>query len=85
MEFLLYLGRSVLLLYPVYLTGSLGLSVSWVLLVMLMLTWWSKNREWKDARIGSALELLDNETGVINKELQSSLQMASWVRGCLRD
>lgn len=79
MEFLLYLGRSVLLLYPVYLTGSLGLSVSWVLLVMLMLTWWSKNREWKDARIGSALELLDNETGVINKELQSSLQMASWV------
>lgn len=79
MEFLLYLGRSVLLLYPVYLTGSLGLSVSWVLLVMLLLTWWSKNREWKEARIGCALELVDNETRVIHNELQSSLQHASWV------
>ncbi|KAK7938881.1 hypothetical protein WMY93_002207 [Mugilogobius chulae] len=79
MEFLMYLGRSVLLLYPVYLTGSLGLSVSWVLLCMLLLTWWSKNREWKEARIGCALELVDNETTVIHKELQSSLQHASWV------
>ncbi|XP_055006246.1 extended synaptotagmin-3-like [Boleophthalmus pectinirostris] len=79
MEFLMYLGRSVLLLYPVYLTGSLGLSVSWVLLVMLLLTWWSKNREWKEARIDSALELLDNETRVIHAELQSTLQHASWV------
>lgn len=79
MEFLLYLGRSVLLLYPVYLTGSLGLSVSWVLLCMLLLTWWTKNREWKEARMGCALELVDNETRVIHKELQSSLQHASWV------
>lgn len=79
MEFLFYIGRAVLCFYPVYLTGYLGLSVSWVLLVMLMLTWWGKNRQWKDARIGGALDFVDNEKVVINKELQSALQMASWV------
>jgi hypothetical protein len=27
----------------VYLTGYLGLSISWVLLGMMMVTWWKKN------------------------------------------
>lgn len=79
MEFLMYLGRAVFVLYPVYLTGCLGLSISWVLLCMVMATWWKKNRQWKDARIGTAIDFMDKETIVVNKELQSSLQMASWV------
>lgn len=79
MEGLMYLGRTVFLLYPVYLTGYLGLSVSWLLLCMLMLTWWRKNRQWKDVRIGSAIHLVDNETRRVHKELHSDLQMASWV------
>ncbi|XP_041806701.1 extended synaptotagmin-3 isoform X2 [Chelmon rostratus] len=79
MEFLMYFGRAVFVFYPVYLTGYLGLSVSWVLLCMVMITWWKKNRQWKDARIGTAIEFVDNETHVVNKELQSALQMASWV------
>ncbi|KAG7502410.1 extended synaptotagmin-3-like [Solea senegalensis] len=79
MECLTYFGRAVLLFYPVYLTGYLGLSVSWVLLCMMMVTWWGKNRQWKDARIGTAIDFVDNETHVINRELHSALQMASWV------
>lgn len=79
MEALVYLGRAVFLLYPVYLTGYLGLSVSWVLLCMMMVTWWRKNRQWKDVRIGGAIDLVDNETQVVHRELQSALQMASWV------
>lgn len=79
MELLLYLGRAVLLLYPVYLSGYLGFSVSWVLLCMAMLTWWKKNRQWKDSRIGTAIEFVDNESQVVHKELRSALQMASWV------
>lgn len=79
MEFLIYFGRALVVFYPVYLTGYLGLSVSWVLLCMAMLSWWKKNRQWKDARIGTAIEFVDNETHVVNKELQSALQMASWV------
>ncbi|XP_054471183.1 extended synaptotagmin-3 [Anoplopoma fimbria] len=79
MEFLVYFGRAVLVFYPVYLTGYLGLSISWVLLCMVMATWWKKNRQWKEARIGTAIDFVDNETHVVNKELQSALQMASWV------
>lgn len=79
MEFLMYFGRAMVVFYPVYLTGYLGLSISWVLLCMLMITWWKKNRQWKDARIGSALEFVDNEARVIDTELKGSLQMASWV------
>lgn len=79
MEFLIYFGRAVVVFYPVYLTGYLGLSISWVLLCMVMITWWKKNRMWKDVRIGTAIEFVDNETNVINKELQSALNMASWV------
>uniref|UniRef100_A0A671W6J2 Extended synaptotagmin-like protein 3 n=1 Tax=Sparus aurata TaxID=8175 RepID=A0A671W6J2_SPAAU len=79
MEFLIYFGRAMFVLYPVYLTGYLGLSVSWVLLCMMMVTWWKKNRQWKDARIGTAIDFVDNETQVVHKELESALQMASWV------
>lgn len=79
MEFLIYFGRAVLVFYPVYLTGYLGLSISWVVLCMVMITWWKKNRQWKDARIDSAIEFVDNETHVINTELKNTLQMASWV------
>lgn len=79
MELLLYFGRAVFVLYPVYLSGYLGFSVSWVLLCMVMVTWWKKNRQWKDARIGTAIEFIDNESQVVNKELRSALQMASWV------
>ncbi|XP_047198591.1 extended synaptotagmin-3 [Hippoglossus stenolepis] len=79
MEVLMYFGRAIFVFYPVYLTGYLGLSVSWVLLCMVMATWWKKNRQWKDARFGTAIDFVDNETHVINKELQGGLQMATWV------
>uniref|UniRef100_A0A8D2ZR14 Extended synaptotagmin-3 n=1 Tax=Scophthalmus maximus TaxID=52904 RepID=A0A8D2ZR14_SCOMX len=79
MEFLAYFGRAALVFYPVYLTGYLGLSVSWVLLCMVMVSWWKKNRRWKDARFGTAVDFVENETHVIDRELRSALQMASWV------
>ncbi|KAM9347141.1 extended synaptotagmin-3 [Symphorus nematophorus] len=79
MEFLMYFGRAVFVLYPVYVTGYLGLSISWVLLCMVMVTWWKKNRQRKDARIGTAIDFVDNETHLVHKELENALQMASWV------
>lgn len=82
MEFLVYFGRAVFLFYPVYLTGYLGLSISWVLLCMMMVTWWKKNRQSKDVRIGTAIEFVDNEKQVVHKELRSALTMASWVCLC---
>nr|XP_061799792.1 extended synaptotagmin-3-like [Nerophis lumbriciformis] len=79
-EFFVYFLRGIVLFFPVYLTGYLGLSVSWLLLCMLMITWWKKNRQWKDSRIGTAIDFVDNETQVVNTELKNSLQMASWVQ-----
>ncbi|XP_067115308.1 extended synaptotagmin-3 [Osmerus mordax] len=78
MEFLMYFGRAILFFYPVYLTGYFGFSISWVLLCMMMITWWKKNRKWKDVRIDSAINFFDNEKQVIIKELKT-LNMASWV------
>ncbi|XP_054643984.1 extended synaptotagmin-3 [Dunckerocampus dactyliophorus] len=78
-EFLMYFIRSIVVFYPVYITGYLGLSISWVLLCMLMVTWWKKNRQWKDSRIGTAIDFVDNETEVVNTELKNSLQMATWI------
>ncbi|KAM6934528.1 extended synaptotagmin-3 [Xenentodon cancila] len=79
LEFLIYFGRAVFVFYPVYLTGYMGLSISWVLLCMVTIAWWKKNRQWKGERIKSAIDFVDNETDVINTELKSALQMASWV------
>lgn len=78
-ELVMYFGRALLVLYPVYLSGYLGFSVSWVLLCMVMITWWKKNRQYKDTRIGTAIEFVDNESQVVHQELRSALQMASWV------
>ncbi|XP_061548739.1 extended synaptotagmin-3 [Phycodurus eques] len=79
-EFFVYFLRGVVLFYPVYLTGYLGLSVSWLLLCMLIVTWWKKNRQWKHSRIGTAIDFVDNETQVVSTELKKSLQMASWIQ-----
>ena len=84
MEFMMYAGRAFVVFYPVYLTGYFGLSISWVLLCMMMVTWWKKNRQWKDVRIGTAIDFADNEALQINRELTKSLSMATWVRRALR-
>uniref|UniRef100_A0A8C5H7B1 C2 domain-containing protein n=1 Tax=Gouania willdenowi TaxID=441366 RepID=A0A8C5H7B1_GOUWI len=75
MEFLIYFWRSVLVFYPVYLSGYLGLSVSWVLLCMVMMTWWQRNRRLKNSRIGTAIDFVDQENLVISTELKGALQM----------
>lgn len=79
MEFLMFMGRVALVCYPVYLTGSFGLSISWILLSLLMWTMWKNNRKWKDVRIGAAVEFLENERRVIDKEVKA-LNNPAWVR-----
>lgn len=74
----MYMGRAILLLYPVYLTGSLGLSISWVLLSLLVWNLWEKNRKHKDVRIDTAIDFLDNEFHVIKSEMKT-LNMPAWI------
>ncbi|KAJ8012481.1 hypothetical protein DPEC_G00043260 [Dallia pectoralis] len=78
LEFLMYCGRALVVFYPVYLTGYLGLSISWILLCTAIVTWWTKNRKRKDFRIGTTLNFADNEIKVIQQQLKT-LNMASWV------
>jgi len=82
MEFMMFMIKAIILCYPVYLTGSLGLSISWILLSILMWTMWRNNRRWKDRRIDTAIDFLENEKDVINTELKS-MNMPAWVRGLL--
>ncbi|XP_026127710.1 extended synaptotagmin-3-like [Carassius auratus] len=78
MEFLMFMMRAIVLCYPVYLTGSLGLSISWILLIMLMWTMWKNNRRWKDQRIDTAIDFLENEKDVISTELKA-MNMPAWI------
>uniref|UniRef100_A0A3P9CHR7 SMP-LTD domain-containing protein n=1 Tax=Maylandia zebra TaxID=106582 RepID=A0A3P9CHR7_9CICH len=77
-EFVMYCGRAVFICYPVYLLGYLGINISWVLLCVFMLTYWKKNRQWKVARITSAIDLVDNEKRAIKTELRSALPMVQF-------
>ncbi|MBN3307532.1 EST2B protein, partial [Amia calva] len=78
MEILLYFGRAVLFLFPVYMTGYLGLSITWVLFCLMLVTWWRKNTTRKRARLDTAFDFLENERLVINKEIKA-LNMPAWV------
>ncbi|XP_073701782.1 extended synaptotagmin-3 [Garra rufa] len=78
MEFVMFMIRAIVLCYPVYLTGSLGLSISWILLSMLMWTMWKNNRKWKDQRIDTAIDFLENEKHVISTELKA-MNMPAWI------
>ncbi|KAJ8350480.1 hypothetical protein SKAU_G00256100 [Synaphobranchus kaupii] len=62
----------------VYLTGSLGLSISWILLCLMMCTWWRRNRKYKNVRMDTAINFLENERSVIKNELKT-LNMPAWV------
>ncbi|KAL2081152.1 hypothetical protein ACEWY4_023005 [Coilia grayii] len=79
MEFLMYMGRVILVCYPVYLTGSFGLSISWILLCLLLWTMWKNNRKWKDVRLDTAVDFLENERRVIDQELKN-LEMPAWIQ-----
>nr|XP_023679631.1 extended synaptotagmin-3-like [Paramormyrops kingsleyae] len=78
MEFLMHFGKLLLVLYPVYLTGYLGFSISWVLLCLLMWTLWGKNQRSKSARLDTAVGFVEDEKSVIKRELKA-LNMPAWV------
>lgn len=78
-EFVWFVVRCALLLYPVYLCGALGLSVSWILLTVLLWRLWEKNRRRKGERVGAAIDFVENECHVIKSEMTKALNSPSWV------
>lgn len=79
-EFGWFVARCALLLYPVYVCGFLGLSVSWLLLTVLLWGMWEKNRRRKGERVDAAIDFVENESDVIKCEMMKALNSPSWVR-----
>ncbi|KAK2850419.1 hypothetical protein Q7C36_009202 [Tachysurus vachellii] len=80
MEFLLFVGRCALLLYPVFVCGALGLSASWLLLAVLLWELWGKNQRRKVQRVDTAIDFVDNECHVIKKEMINALNSPTWIQ-----
>uniref|UniRef100_UPI00398E3788 extended synaptotagmin-3-like n=1 Tax=Pristiophorus japonicus TaxID=55135 RepID=UPI00398E3788 len=77
MDLLTHFAKAFIYLFPVYLTGYFGLSLTWILFGLLVWIWWKRNRGWKFARLQAAFHLLENEKFVINKEIKQDLP--AWV------
>lgn len=78
-EFVVTVVRCAVLLYPVFVCGALGLSVSWLLLTVLLWGLWEKNRRRKFQRVDAAMDFVENECHVIKNETMKALNSPTWV------
>ncbi|KAG7331497.1 hypothetical protein KOW79_005466 [Hemibagrus wyckioides] len=79
MEFMVYVARCVLLLYPVFICGAFGFSASWLLLTVLLWGLWDKNRRRKVQRVDTAIDFVENECHVIKNEMLTALNSPTWI------
>ncbi|XP_067843394.1 extended synaptotagmin-3-like [Heptranchias perlo] len=77
MDLLTHFAKAFVYLFPVYLTGYFGLSLTWIVFGLLMWIWWKRNRSWKFARLQAAFQLLEDEKFVITNEIKHDLP--AWV------
>ncbi|KAM9319372.1 extended synaptotagmin-1 [Gastrophryne carolinensis] len=75
-----YLGRTLLLLLPVYVCGYLGFSVIFVVLGLVVYLGWKGTKQGKLIRLQSAMETLLNEEAVTAKTIfMTKKELPSWV------
>ncbi|XP_075055671.1 extended synaptotagmin-1 [Mixophyes fleayi] len=73
-------GRTLLLLLPVYLCGYLGLSLLFVVLGLLVYLGWKTTRKSKWSSLKSALETLQNEEAITASTIfMTKKELPSWV------
>ncbi|XP_018094130.1 extended synaptotagmin-3 isoform X2 [Xenopus laevis] len=81
-EALYGLGRplflALLYLFPVYLCGRLGLSITWLLFGIFLWMFWKRNKKFKLARIRAAWDLHENEKLGVTRGLNPQ-QLPVWV------
>uniref|UniRef100_UPI00358F2B71 extended synaptotagmin-2-like n=1 Tax=Myxine glutinosa TaxID=7769 RepID=UPI00358F2B71 len=71
-------ARTFLLLFPVYLCGYLGMSMSWLLLAVLIWLWWKRIRQNKQALLLKAKQLSDFEESSIRSGIKEA-DLPAWV------
>uniref|UniRef100_A0A672LD77 Extended synaptotagmin 1 n=1 Tax=Sinocyclocheilus grahami TaxID=75366 RepID=A0A672LD77_SINGR len=73
-------GKCLGALLPVYLAGYFGFSISVVLLGLLVYMRWKHSRDGKQARLQSAMYLLENEQDVTTTRVfRSKRELPAWV------
>ncbi|XP_053569804.1 extended synaptotagmin-2 isoform X2 [Bombina bombina] len=71
-------AKTFILIFPVYVLGYFGLSFSWLLIVLVFLFWWKKNKGNKSSRLNRALSFLENEEKAVKHSICTS-DLPAWV------
>ncbi|XP_069815007.1 extended synaptotagmin-2 isoform X3 [Dendropsophus ebraccatus] len=71
-------AKTFVLIFPVYVLGYLGLSFSWLLIALLCLMWFRKNKGSKSSRLHRALAFLENEEKAVKHHI-SHADLPAWV------
>ncbi|XP_056375527.1 extended synaptotagmin-2 isoform X2 [Hyla sarda] len=71
-------AKTFVLIFPVYVLGYLGLSFSWLLIALLCLMWFRKNKGGKSSRLHRALAFLENEEKAVKHSI-SHADLPAWV------
>ncbi|XP_072118211.1 extended synaptotagmin-3-like isoform X2 [Mobula birostris] len=77
MDLLSNFAKAFIYLFPIYLSGYFGLSLTWFVFGVLLWIWWKRNRSWKCARLQAAFQMLDDEKVAISNEIKQDLP--PWV------
>ncbi|MEE6467245.1 hypothetical protein FKM82_007173 [Ascaphus truei] len=71
-------AKTFVIIFPVYVLGYFGLSFSWLLIVLVFLIWWRKNKGNKSSRLHRALAFLENEEKSV-KHTICTADLPAWV------
>ncbi|XP_018428248.1 PREDICTED: extended synaptotagmin-2 [Nanorana parkeri] len=71
-------AKTFVIIFPVYVLGYFGLSFSWLLIALVFLSWWKKNKGSKSSRWHRALQFLENEEKVVKQKISTS-ELPAWV------
>ncbi|XP_077124683.1 extended synaptotagmin-2 isoform X1 [Ranitomeya variabilis] len=71
-------SKTFVLIFPVYVLGYFGLSFSWLLIALVFLMWFRKNKGNKSSRLHRALAFLENEEKTVKHSIASA-DLPAWV------
>ncbi|XP_072268710.1 extended synaptotagmin-2 isoform X2 [Pyxicephalus adspersus] len=71
-------AKTFVIIFPVYVLGYFGLSFSWLLIALVFLSWWKKNKGNKSSRWHRALAFLENEEKAVKQKI-STHDLPAWV------
>ncbi|XP_075068211.1 extended synaptotagmin-2 isoform X2 [Mixophyes fleayi] len=71
-------AKTFVIIFPVYVLGYFGLSFSWLLIALVFLMWFRKNKGSKSSRLHRALAFLEQEEKVVKHNISTS-DLPAWV------